>query len=292
MSEKALMPIEQREIDFYGDVITAVLADDEKGREIIYIPMRPICEFLGVSWSGQLRRINRDLVLSDEIKRVNVTFTDSRHETMIREVICLPLEFLNGFLFGLNPTRAKDEVRERLVLYQRECYRILADAFLSPVYATSSAAYDDPGSQALVQLHNMAKVIAFTTQEMLEVRQMALANKSRLDAARDYLRGMNQRLAGLDERLTAVEKHVPQPGDTLTNEQQFEIQDRVKRIALVMAQQDPSKSHFREVYDSLSLRTRRNSFKDIPRSAYEEAILFLDEWLASMQPKQAAEKSS
>ncbi len=75
MNEKRLSPIEQREIDFYGDMITAVLVNDEEGREIIYIPMRPICTFLGVSWSGQLRRINRDQVLSEEIKRVNVTFT-------------------------------------------------------------------------------------------------------------------------------------------------------------------------------------------------------------------------
>ncbi|MBX3058391.1 MAG: hypothetical protein KF770_18155 [Anaerolineae bacterium] len=277
--EKALVPAEQREIDFYGDVISAVLVHNEEGREAIYVPMRPICEFLGVSWSGQLRRINRDLVLSQEVKRVNVTFTDSRHETMIREVICLPLDLLNGFLFGLNPLRAKEEVRDRLVLYQRECYRVLAEAFLSPMYSTVSPDYDDPGSQVLMQLHNMAKVIAATTREMMEVRQIAMSNKTRLDAAREYLRGMNQRLAGMDERLTAVERRTPKLGNTLSEEQQFEIQDRIKRIALVMAQYDPGKSHFRAVYDALSLQTRRNSFKDIPQSSYEATIEFLDEWL-------------
>ncbi|MCP4426368.1 MAG: hypothetical protein GY803_17895, partial [Chloroflexi bacterium] len=111
---------------------------------------------------------------------------------------------------------------------------------LTPVFSTSPDAYEDPGSQALMQLHNMAKVIAATTQEMLVVRQMAISNKTRLDAAREYLRGMNQRFAGMDERLTAVEKRIPKPGDTLTKEQQFEIQDRVKRIALVMASMIPA----------------------------------------------------
>ncbi|HEX6384788.1 MAG TPA: phage antirepressor N-terminal domain-containing protein [Anaerolineae bacterium] len=108
--EKALTPIDQRTVDFYGDHITAVLVQTDAGEQI-FVADRPICDFLGVSWTGQRRRINRDPVLSQEIKRVNVTFTDSRHEAMLREVLCLPLDFLNGFLFGLNPTRAKEEVR-------------------------------------------------------------------------------------------------------------------------------------------------------------------------------------
>ena len=35
-----------------------------------------ICEFLGVNWIGQLRRLNRDAVLSEESRSMNVTFTE------------------------------------------------------------------------------------------------------------------------------------------------------------------------------------------------------------------------
>ena len=41
-----------------------------------FVPVRLICEFLGVSWTGQLRRLNRDAVLSEEIRSMNVTFIE------------------------------------------------------------------------------------------------------------------------------------------------------------------------------------------------------------------------
>lgn len=47
MSEKtAIVPLEQKEVLFYGDEIVALLVE-QNGRRQIYIPIRPICEFLG-----------------------------------------------------------------------------------------------------------------------------------------------------------------------------------------------------------------------------------------------------
>ncbi len=136
--------------------------------------------------------------------------------------------------------------------------------------------------EALVQLRNMALVIAHTTTEILETKRLAQDSKRRLDLAREYLRGMNKRLGEMDERITVVEGRIPQPGDALTKEQAFEIQERVKRIALALAKHEPGKTHFRAVYDALSLRTHRSSYKDIPQETYEAAIVFLDDWLMNM----------
>lgn len=33
-------------------------------------------------------------------------------------MLCLPLEYLNGWLFGINATRVKKEIRENLIRYQ------------------------------------------------------------------------------------------------------------------------------------------------------------------------------
>ena len=62
--DKALVPVEQRDIDFYGDVITAVMVEVD-GRQVVYIPIRPLCDFLGIAWSAQRLRIQRDRVLVD-----------------------------------------------------------------------------------------------------------------------------------------------------------------------------------------------------------------------------------
>jgi hypothetical protein len=40
---------------------------------------------------------------------------------------------VNGWLFGINANRVKEELRDRLIQYQRECYRVLADAFVNRI---------------------------------------------------------------------------------------------------------------------------------------------------------------
>ena len=80
--EKALVPIEQREVAFYDDEIPAVIVE---GGEV-YVALRPIADFLGVNWSAQYRRLGRDPVLSEVQATVAVTATDGR----LREQACLP----------------------------------------------------------------------------------------------------------------------------------------------------------------------------------------------------------
>ncbi|WP_420632352.1 phage antirepressor N-terminal domain-containing protein [Candidatus Leptofilum sp.] len=71
-SNQELQIAEQKTVIFYDDEITAVRLSD--GR--VFIPVRPICETLGLDWSAQYRRINGDLVLADVAMSVVVTATD------------------------------------------------------------------------------------------------------------------------------------------------------------------------------------------------------------------------
>ncbi|HEX6384591.1 MAG TPA: phage antirepressor N-terminal domain-containing protein [Anaerolineae bacterium] len=73
--EQALVPIEQKTVNFQGDDVTAVLVETERGEQV-FVPVRPICDFLGVSWTGQIERINRDPVLSEVVSTVRVTRTE------------------------------------------------------------------------------------------------------------------------------------------------------------------------------------------------------------------------
>lgn len=57
----------------------------------------------------------------------------------LREMLCLPLDYLNGWLFGVDARRVKPEIRERLLQYQRECYRVLHDHFNKPITPPSIA---------------------------------------------------------------------------------------------------------------------------------------------------------
>lgn len=44
-----------------------------------------------------------------------------------REMICLPIEYLNGWLFGIDINRCKPEIRDTLIKYKKECYQALHD---------------------------------------------------------------------------------------------------------------------------------------------------------------------
>ncbi len=56
--ENKLVTVEQRTVDFYGDELTAVRAND--GR--VYASIRHMCQALGVDDQGQRQRMNRHSV--------------------------------------------------------------------------------------------------------------------------------------------------------------------------------------------------------------------------------------
>ena len=126
--DKSLTVVEQKTVEFYGDELVAVRAQSGG----IYVPVRPICELLDVDFDGQRRRINRDPVLSEAVMSVVVTTTDidpSSRRPRSSEMLALPLDYISGFLFGISATRVKEEIRERLIRYQKECYKVLHEAF-------------------------------------------------------------------------------------------------------------------------------------------------------------------
>ena len=63
--EKALVPVEQKEVEFYGDELTAIRAKDGQ----IYVAVRQLCDALGLDDRSQRRRIQRHTVLARGYRR-------------------------------------------------------------------------------------------------------------------------------------------------------------------------------------------------------------------------------
>lgn len=237
-SALSLIPIEEREVEFYGDRISAVEVAGESGQPEIFVPVRPLCEFLGLDWSAQFRRIQRDPVLSEETRSVAVTATEAGGR---RDMLCLPLEFLHGWLFGVTATRVKSEYREAVIRYQREVYRVLWRAFRP-----------DTG------------VILTSRVETTE---------RRLDQAAVVVRDIQQRLTAVEGRLS--------PGTPITEEQAGELQQQVKALALLLTELDPSKNHFQSIWVEINRRMGVASYRSIPADHYGQVTQFLQEWLSA-----------
>jgi hypothetical protein len=278
--EQALIPIEQREIEFYEDEITAVLVEEEDGGRRVYVPIRPICDYMGVDWSGQRQRINRDPILSDIAQNISVGVTPSDIDPSSRrphtsQMLALPLDFLNGFLFGINANRVKEEIRDRLLRYQRDCYRVLADAFLGPRETAVT-----PAQANLIQIRELARAVMEQADELIRIEDRQTAVEGRMEQAAQWAGQVNKRLSTVERRVKA---------GPLTEEQAAEVKKRVNQIAKELTKRDPDKVHYPSIYTALQHEAGVTSYKAIPPAAYEAIVNWLDEWLKAIHEAEEEE---
>ncbi|TWH63816.1 P22-like antirepressor protein [Azomonas agilis] len=109
-------------VDFHGSPLIVITG--QNGEHLV--AMKPICENIGLDWDAQRQRIKRDEVLSTCTVMMTVQMLG---DDQSREVTCLPLEYLNGWLFGIDIKRCREEIRPILIQYKRECYSALAAYF-------------------------------------------------------------------------------------------------------------------------------------------------------------------
>ena len=265
-SSAALVPIDQAEVEFYGDSLTATLVDED-GTERVYIPIRPVCEFIGVDWSAQRQRINRDPVLREEVRSVVVTTTQLDRvagQRATQEMLCLPDTMLHGWLFGINAARAKPEVREALIRYQRECYSILARAF---------SRKDLEQRRALQQVEAIAMATAELARRQLEQGVDIGRAHDRLDRAGIFVRDLAVEVAELRERLGL--------GRPITSEQAEAVRQRVDNVAGLLGGV-PGYGGRRKPHAAVWSELKRlfgvPSYRELTVGQYGAVAAFLDKW--------------
>lgn len=114
-------------VNFRGDDLFGFENDDG-----VFVALKPMVEGMGLDWSAQFRRVKRDPILSEGIAIMATPFGRGGAQ----EQVCLKESLIQGWLFTIDSSRIKDEtVRERVILYQRECYQVLHDHFTGKVRA-------------------------------------------------------------------------------------------------------------------------------------------------------------
>lgn len=123
-------------VPFHGDTLFAVHQPDG-----IFIAIRPIADRLGLDWSGQLKRTKRSTILSKGMAVMTIPSPGGA-----QEATCLRLDLLTGWLFGIDASRVRLEIRPAVLAYQEECFSVLYKHFFPPqgvgVMSTPSA---EPG---------------------------------------------------------------------------------------------------------------------------------------------------
>ena len=150
-------------VNFRGDELYGFKRDDG-----VFVALKPIVEAVGVDWSSQHKRVQRDPVLSQGMVVMTIPFGRGGAQ----EAVCLRLDLVNGWLFGIDSARIKDEaVREKVILYQRECYGVLANHFLGKGQR-QEAIEGDPRSEESIAIRRSLVTEARQTFDMQAAREL------------------------------------------------------------------------------------------------------------------------
>lgn len=103
-----------------GNEIYAVEQDGE-----VLVPIKPICQALGIDDKRQREKIQEDVILSSVGGLKPSTGADGK----TYEMFVLPLKYVYGWLFTINPKNVSADAKEAVARYRRECYEVLYEHF-------------------------------------------------------------------------------------------------------------------------------------------------------------------
>jgi hypothetical protein len=106
-------------VPFYGQELITLEINGEA-----YVAMRSITDGMGLSWSTQRQKLERQ---KDKFNCVHMNTV--AEDGKMREMLCLPVKKLNGWLFSINADKCRPDIREKVRTYQEECFQVLYDYF-------------------------------------------------------------------------------------------------------------------------------------------------------------------
>lgn len=258
-------PLPQRLIEFHGDELIAIQQPDGT----IFVLLAKVCENLGLARWPQTRRIQSHAVLSEGLVTLTVE-TSGGPQT----VLCLRLNLLPLWLAGVQVSRVKDDLREKLVRYQTEAAEVLWRAFrpqvLSEARGDELATSTDADFAQLAQIAEMGRAITRMAEEQLEIRR-------RMDAAARAFQGMRHDITDVQVRLGVLEDKL-HPAAYITDAQAAEVSNQVKALAELLTGKEAGKNHYQGIFGELYRRYGVSSYKTIRIEQYAAVLAFLEDW--------------
>lgn len=260
----ALVPMHEQTVVFYGDPIPVAQASEGE----LYVPVRLLAEFLGLDARSQRHRVNRDRVLSARARSVVMQRSDGKRVPML----CLPLDLLPGWLFGVDTARVRPELVDKLERYRAEAFRVLWQAFKGDILPASADAPTKNLSGAALALE-IATAVQHLARQQLDIESRLDDVAGRQEVMANYLKGFIQKTEG---RLHNLEIHL-NTGATISEAQAGEVALAVKNVGQRLVS-GGDKNGYAKVYSEMYRRFRISSYRNLPASQYKDVLTWLHEW--------------
>lgn len=249
-----LVPLEQKDVAFYDDVLTAVRANNGK----VYASLRHMCQALGIDIQGQRQRINRHTILDRGLMVCKLHTIQGERDHHVLRIDLVPL-----WLSGIRTKSVNEQVRPKLEKFQEEAATVLWEAFQEG-RLTANTQFDELLEQNTdaVQAYKMALAV-------VKLAKQQILLEGRVGDVETYLENVEERLALVEGQLSGK--------DVVTEAQASQISQAVKAVAIVLGKQT-GRNEFGACYGEIYRKFNITSYRQLPRSKFDEAMAFLTEW--------------
>lgn len=103
-------------VPFHNDTLVLVSKDGEP-----FVAMKSVVENMGLAWQVQHRK------LTEKFGATITIMVTVGEDGKVREMVCLPLRKLAGWLYSINPNKVAPDLRDKIIAYQTECDDALWD---------------------------------------------------------------------------------------------------------------------------------------------------------------------
>lgn len=111
-----------KSVNFNGVSIPVATKDGQS-----YIPIKPICEAIGIKFQPQNDKLKEHPILCSVVTIIVTTGADGKNY----EMVCLSVKFIYGWLMTINPGKVAPEARRKVEAYTLECFEVLYNHFHS-----------------------------------------------------------------------------------------------------------------------------------------------------------------
>lgn len=254
--------------EFYNEEFVIYLSDGPMRNLVLYVPIRHICDAMGLAFGPQLRRIKRNPIMEEALVELDITkIAESDDENqwggVRRPISALWLKRLPYWLGTLDPNRVKPEIRDKVILYQRELADVAWSAFRTEILPEDILAEIDvhlpPEQQAYQQLMDEAT-----------------AMRHNLDDHGKKLEDLTERVSGLEARL--VDK------DFINEQQQHQYIRMVNALGELLKKKKAGNQAI--VHNELKKRFQVPAYQLLPEDKYPEVVAYMRQWWQRIAPEE------
>lgn len=120
-------------VSFHNTNLSTIAIDN-----VHYVAIRPIVEAIGLEWSTQSQKLNKNKAKFNCV-HINTVANDGKKRAML----CMPIKKLNGWLFSINPEKVRADIKDKVIQYQEECFQVLHDYWNKGIAVNHKTTVDD-----------------------------------------------------------------------------------------------------------------------------------------------------